>query len=253
MAKAQTLIFITAVSIPFLISGGWLLLRGGSQPSEEVIKGTADTDYISERPSDNVIIGKVDTILHNVPFSPQAPSANWDNVIFQQGCEEASILMAMLWVEGKKFISPKDAEKAIIAMSSFEQKNYGEFRDTSSADTVRWAKDYFDYENIEAKNDINTEDIKAELVNGNLVIVAVNGQKLGNPFYTPPGPIQHMLVIRGYDASKKEFITNDPGTKRGEAFRYKEEILGGALQDYATGYKEPTVEARRVMIVVHGG
>jgi hypothetical protein len=159
--------------------------------------------------------------------------------------------MSMLWVENKRFISATDAKKAIYAISNFAQKNYGEFRDTSAADTAMIMRDYFDYENIEVKNDITAEDIKRELVNGNLVIVPVNGQKVGNPFYTPPGPVQHMLVIRGYDAEKKEFITNDPGTRHGEGFGYGEGVLESALQDYMTGYKEPIHEARKVMIVVH--
>lgn len=245
-------------------TGGWFLLRASPaspspQASLQITAGdepiSTDSDISENQPSDSaqgeLSSDKISTLL-NVPFTSQAPLADWDNIIFQQGCEEASMLMAMFWVGGKKLIFPAEAEKAILSMSSFEQKNYGEFKDTSGADTVRWAKDYFDYENIEVKNDIDTHDIKAELVNGNLVIVPVNGQKLGNPFYTPPGPLQHMIVVVGYDADKKEFITNDPGTRRGEAFRYKGEVLEGALQDYATGYKEPITEVRKVMIVIGG-
>ena len=162
------------------------------------------------------------------------------------------MLMAMFWVEGRQ-ITKSGAEKAILAIAKYEQKNYGEFRDTSIEDTAMIMRDYFDYKNIEVKNNINTEDIKEELVNGNLVIVAVNGQKIGNPFYTFPGPLQHMLVVTGYDAEKKDFITNDPGTKRGEAFRYREDILEAALQDYVTGYKEPIIEVKKSMIVVSRG
>ena len=203
-------------------------------------------------PEPSPVVDREQTIFNNVSFTSQAPFADWDNVIFQQGCEEASMLMAMFWVEGRQ-ITKSGAEKAILAIAKYEQKNYGEFRDTSIEDTAMIMRDYFDYKNIEVKNNINTEDIKEELVNGNLVIVAVNGQKIGNPFYTFPGPLQHMLVVTGYDAEKKDFITNDPGTKRGEAFRYREDILEAALQDYVTGYKEPIIEVKKSMIVVSRG
>jgi len=34
-----------------------------------------------------------------------------------------------------------------------------------------------------------------------------------------------MIVIRGFDPATKEFITNDPGTKRGEFYRYDIDLL----------------------------
>ena len=216
-------------------------------PKEEII--ISEPPVVVDR---TPVVSSEKVIFHKVPFTSQAPSGDWDNVIFQQGCEEASMLMAMFWVEGRQ-ITKSGAEKAILAIAKYEQKNYGEFRDTSIEDTAMIMRDYFDYKNIEVKNNINTEDIKEELVNGNLVIVAVNGQKIGNPFYTFPGPLQHMLVVTGYDAEKKDFITNDPGTKRGEAFRYREDILEAALQDYVTGYKEPIIEVKKSMIVVSRG
>lgn len=254
------------ILIGLLAAEGWFIFRGFREYEKEVsyympmpsagtfYKSPKEEVVISEPPvaSDKPQVADLDqTVVHNVPFTSQAPSANWDNVVFQQGCEEASMLMAMLWVEQRGFINAKDAEKAILAISKFEQKNYGEFRDTSIEDTAKIMKDYFDYQNIEVKNNITARDIKSELANGNVVIVPVNGQKLGNPFYTPPGPLQHMLVVRGYDAARKEFITNDPGTSRGELFRYKEDVLHNALQDYVTGYKETIREIHKSMIVVY--
>ena len=256
--------------IPIVIVEGWFIFRGlesyetetsryismpnagkfHKSPAEKIVTNSTTMDVGGLTPSTADTKSEEVSILMNVPFASQAPSGNWDNVIFQQGCEEASMLMAMLWVQQKGFISPKEAEKAISAISNFAQKNYGEFRDTSIEDTATIMKDYFEYQNIEVKNDITAKDIKSELAKGNVVIAAINGQKIGNPFYTPPGPLQHMLIVKGYDAQKKEFITNDPGTRRGEGFRYKEDILEAALQDYATGYKEPIREIRKSMIVI---
>jgi hypothetical protein len=190
------------------------------------------------------------SVLFDVPFTSQAPFGNWDNQVFQQACEEASMLMAMLWVEGKEFISKEDANKAILEISDFEEKNYGYFEDTSAEDTAIIMKDYFSYNNIEVLYDIGSQDIKRELANGSIVITPMNGQKVGNPFYTPPGPLRHMILVVGYDRETKEFITNDPGTRHGEGFRYKEDIFEAALQDYITGHKEPIDEIRSAIIVV---
>ena len=111
-------------------------------------------------------------------------------------------------------------------------------------------KGYYKYNNAEARSGISIEDIKKELFDGNLVIVPVNGQKIKNPFYTPPGPLEHMLVVIGYDGATKEFITNDPGTRRGEKYRYSEDILGAALMDYPTGIHQIITEVKTAMIVV---
>ena len=184
-----------------------------------------------------------------VPFTAQAPFANWNKQVFQDGCEEASILMAMRWVDGRS-LSKAAANRAIIAISKFEWRNYGEFRDLSAADTAQAMRDYFNYQNVMLVQNIRAMDIKRELSKGNLVIVPVNGQKLNNPFYTPPGPPKHMIVVRGYDVAKREFITNDPGTRRGEGLRYAEAVLEAALQDYPTGHHEPITTIKKVMIVV---
>lgn len=192
-------------------------------------------------------------VLSNVPFVAQAPLGNWKDERQENGCEEAAALMAMAWVNGKKVI-PQEAEKEIIAISDYELETYGEFHDTSAKYTVeRIFGGYFNYKNVEVKYGIGAKDIKQELKRGNLVIVPVNGQKVGNPFYNPPGPLRHNILIIGYDAVKKEFITNDSGTKRGASFRYGESVLEGALQDYPTGFHEPIEETVKSMIVVKKG
>ena len=204
---------------------------------------------IAEEKEDLTETPLVQSILLEVPFTSQAPFGNWDNDIFQAACEEASILMAMRWVRGEA-LSKEEAEKEIRAISEFELKTYGDFHDRSALDTAQLIKDYFNYENIEALENIKPDDIKKELLKGNLVIAPINGQKLNNPFYTRPGPVEHMLVIIGYDSQTKEFITNDPGTKHGQKYRYPETILEAALRDYKTGYHEPIEEIKKAMIVV---
>ncbi|MBI4160630.1 MAG: C39 family peptidase [Candidatus Yanofskybacteria bacterium] len=186
----------------------------------------------------------------SVPFTSQAPYGDWKDERQQDGCEEASSLMAIRWVRGQS-LTRDDALREILAISEYEQLKYGGFHDTSAEDTAeRIFREYFKYDGVEVRHDITTVDIRNELDKGNLIVVPVNGQKLGNPFFTQPGPYRHMIVIRGWDANKKEFITNDPGTKHGENYRYQEYAIQNAFMDYATGHEVPVVEGKTAMIIV---
>lgn len=193
----------------------------------------------------------IDKIIFDVPFTSQAPLGKWIDPRQEHGCEEASALMAMAWVRGISKLSPQESEKEIIAISEYELLKYGTYLDTSAEDTVSWIfNDYFKNENVKIKYNISIEDIKKELFGGNLVITPVNGRRLKNQFYTPPGPIEHMIVVIGYDGESKEFITNDPGTRRGSLFRYKEDILSSALMNYSTSTSDYLQKNKTAMIVV---
>jgi hypothetical protein len=193
---------------------------------------------------------EIKNVIISVPFTPQAPSGEWGNPIFQDGCEEAASLMAVYWARGEG-LDFKKAKEEIIAASDYEKEKYGEYRDASAEDTVsRIIKGYFNYDKVLVRKNIKLSDIIYEIMKGNLVILPMDGRALKNPYYTPPGPERHMIVVRGYDKDKKEFITNDPGTKRGEGYRYKEDVLFAAIRDYLTGHKEPILKVEKTMIVV---
>jgi hypothetical protein len=158
--------------------------------------------------------------------------------------------MAVRWAKGQG-LTLTEAEREIIAISDWELANYGQFHDSSAKDTVdRIFKEYFGFTNVRLVYDITVEDIKRELYKGNLVIVPTNGKKLNNPYFTDGGPDNHMFPVIGYDPNTKEFIANDNGTKRGEKYRYHENVLQSALRDYPTGYHEPNPNTRTAMIVV---
>jgi len=110
--------------------------------------------------------------------------------------------------------------------------------------------DYFNYQKVEIKNIETKDDIIRELEQGNIVLTPMDGRLLKNPFFTPPGPERHMILIRGYDYQTKEFITNDPGTRRGENYRYSENTLIKAIRAYSTGYHNKIEKIEKKMIVV---
>jgi len=158
--------------------------------------------------------------------------------------------MAVYWALGKD-LTKEQAKQEILAASLYQEENFSEYRDTSAQDTAqRIIKGYFGYENFELKKDIGADNIIQELAAGNLVIVPTNGQALSNPNFNPPGPERHMLVVIGYDYQTQEFITNDPGTRKGQSYRYAKDILFDAIRDYPTGYHEEIEEINKVMIVV---
>lgn len=186
-----------------------------------------------------------------VPFTPQAPYGQWSDPRQQQGCEEASALMAIRWVQ-RRPITREEALRTMHAIAAFEKKIYGSYHDTSALDTIaRIFHGYFKYPNVALRQNITAEDIIAALAKDLLVIVPVNGRILKNPFYKAPGPRDHMLAVIGYDPATDEFITNDPGTRRGQGFRYRSARLMSSIGDYpTTGENGQHVQRAKVMIVV---
>lgn len=189
-------------------------------------------------------------ILQNVPFTVQAPLGEWSDPRQKDGCEEASALMAVKWARGEN-LAGNEARGEIIGASDFILEKYGEYRDTSLSDTLDWIiKDYFKYQNAALKKGVLLADLIDELSKGNVIIAPMDGQALMNPYYRNPGPVHHMIVISGYDAAKKVFITNDPGTEMGRLYEYGENILFGAIRDYPTGFHKPALTTEKNIVVV---
>jgi len=189
-------------------------------------------------------------VIEGVPFFAQAPFGEWDDPKQQDACEEAAVLIAWHWVEGDKEVDKLQAKQEILEMIEWEIRTQGNYIDTSATSTTQMMRDYFGYNRVETKEIKEIREIKYELLEGNLVIVPVNGQVIGNKYYTPPGPERHMIVIIGYDDSSGEFITNDAGTRWGEGYRYDCEKLFSAIRNYLTGDHALITEDKKMMIVV---
>jgi hypothetical protein len=192
-----------------------------------------------------------DTVKQNVPFTSQAPSAQWGDPVFQNGCEEASMIMADAWISGRPLPAKPQVEDEIRKLSDLAWKKFGaETYDTSAEDTAVIFREYFHEGDISVRHDVSLDDLRDTILSGKLAIVPVDGRKLGNPNFTAPGPEYHMLVVVGYDPSGKEFVTNDPGTRKGAGYRYPEATLFGAIRDYPTGHHEKVEKVDKAMIVI---
>ena len=76
-----------------------------------------------------------------VPFTSQAPLRQWHLSTFQDGCEEASLLMARHWLTGKPFASPQAVSREIEEITAFEYTSIGHHVDLSTDDAAALFKD----------------------------------------------------------------------------------------------------------------
>ncbi len=194
-----------------------------------ILINQAELDFYPEQKGDTELNLPKSFIL-DIPFICQAPLGNW-NPPFGDACEEAAILTVHYYFQEKP-IDPKVAAKEIQDIIEFENKNYNFGKSISAEQTAQLIKDYFGYK-AEVSYDMSLKDIKKELMKGNPVIVPAAGKMLKNPYFKTPGPLYHMLVIKGYTES--EFIVSDPGTRRGTNFKYSYQILEKAIHDWNNG------------------
>ncbi|MBT5808408.1 hypothetical protein HOI18_04015 [Candidatus Uhrbacteria bacterium] len=184
-----------------------------------------------------------------VPFTSQAPHANWDYP-YKETCEEASVYMVHRYFEGEPegMIDAQKADDAILKIVAFEEGLFGYYEDTTVEQTGIFAEMMYGFSSAVAIEDPTVDDIKTQLAEGRPVIVPAAGRMLGNPYFTAPGPIYHMLVVRGY-TEDDQFIVNDPGTKRGEAYLYDVDTLMSAIHDWNDG--EEITDGGRVVLVLN--
>lgn len=169
------------------------------------------------------------TIL-DVPFSPQAPQNQWRTQPFADACEETSVIMAEAFYTNTP-LTPKSVRARILNLAAYEQKYFGFQRDTNSTYTARMANERAKMTAIVVENP-TIEEIKAQIDASRPVIYLAYSPALKNPHYNGSGNPYHVLLIIGYDDETQEFITNDPGTRFGKAYRYPIDRLMAANHDF---------------------
>lgn len=179
-----------------------------------------------------------------VPFTSQAPHANWD-MPYQEACEEASLLMVAAYYSGESGVIPADeADRRILDVVAFEESR-GLPPDITAAETARVIEERYPALQAEVLPLEGAEQIKQFIAAGIPVIVPADGKALPNPNFRNGGPRYHMLVVRGYTPT--HFITNDPGTRLGENFLYTYRGLLDAVHDWNGG---DVSNGDRVILVV---
>lgn len=153
-----------------------------------------------------------------IPFTPQAPTGNWDT-LHNEACEEAAAIMANAYLTGDKDVvmPASSVESQITTLTNWEQQNFGYYLDTTAAETAKMIEGVYGLK-TQIINNYSEDQIKQPLNDHEVVIIPEDGQLLGNPNYKTPGPIYHMLVIRGY--TPDAIITNDSGTRNGRNYSY---------------------------------
>jgi len=188
--------------------------------------GEEEADASKEQEISEVQLQKPKATLLDIPFASQAPLGDW-NQPYQDACEEASIVM-IKYYKNRLSLSKESMKLEITQAVDWQVKNWGGHRDLDAKDTLKFAEDYFGLQGT-IINQPTAETIKEQLVLGNPVILPTAGRKLKNPNFRGLGPIYHMLVVRGYDDKISKFITNDPGTRKGERYLYDYDLLIAAI------------------------
>ncbi|MCX6765795.1 MAG: C39 family peptidase [Candidatus Moranbacteria bacterium] len=252
---------VVLVVLAALFAGRYFLLRSSKAPKtyleefKDIVKSPgADVSQPEEKavtaePAGSIKEEKTlpEKIFIKVPFTSQAPFAVWD-IRHEEACEEASLLMLAYYFQGEK-LNKEIAEKEVQELIKFQIEKYGDYKDSNVGEIVKLAEDFYGIKNLRVIYDFSKGEIKKELAKGNPIIVPAAGRLLGNPYYTQPGPLYHNLVLVGYSGDK--IITNDPGTRKGEGYRYPIDVLYNAIHDFP-GDKNKINEGRKAMIVIDG-
>ncbi len=180
-----------------------------------------------------------------VPFTSQSPYQNWE-LPYSEFCEEASTLIAASYINRMTINDPAYANKKLLEVKSFEEARFGYYQDTNAEETAIILREFFKIDKVSIVYDPKIEDIKKALAGGRVVIIPAAGRLLHNPYFQQPGPLYHMLVIKGYTKTGN-FITNDPGTRHGADYIYAPDIIMNAIHDWNGG---DVTNGRKVMIVV---
>lgn len=179
-----------------------------------------------------------------IPFYSQAPFGNWDKV-HEEMCEESSVLNGGLYLLGEK-PSNDVFEEDLMDFKKLEEKELGDYKSNTIAEVKKVADVYFSGK-IKTKivDNPTIEDIETEVAAGHPVVVPLAGRDIGNPNFTPPGPVYHMLIVKGYDA--QNFITNDVGTRKGNSYTYLKEVIMKNMHDWNA--KDIHLGSKRVLVL----
>lgn len=181
-----------------------------------------------------------------VPFISQAPGGIWTEP-WQNACEEASIAMInAFYSDSASALTAEEEREEILKIFDTKEKRFGPSSDESMKTIATIISDSELNWDAYVVDDPTIDQMKAELANQRPIIAPIYARALDNPYYVGEGPDYHVVVIVGYDDVTGEFITHDPGTARGEDFRYPYQEFYDAINDFLTT-KDYTAGPTRVL------
>lgn len=205
-----------------------------------------DMPKFTHQPKEQISTSTLVNLNLPVPFTAQAPTANWD-ALHEEACEEASAIMVAEYFKNNKEVNlkPELVEKQISALIEWENKNYGYNLDITSEETAKMIKEVYGLKTKLIKN-FTADNLKSELAQNHLIMLSEYGRGLNNPNFKIPGPIHHMLVVRGY--VDNGFLTNDPGTRKGLNYFYTFNTLYEASADW--NHQAKTVDQTQKIAII---
>ncbi len=245
--RQKTFLFFVALTVYTLFTG--LLLRDRYIDLTNLPSSDVTPHIAAPKPKEEVVLPPVikDLPLEaniQVPFMVQAPFANWD-ALHEETCEEASLLMVKYFRSKQAFGLPAAQDDELKSLVAWETKAGYEV-DVTVLDLAKIARDYFSMTSGRVIKDPTVENLKAEIAAGRPIIVPAAGRLLENPYFSGGGPPYHMIVLKGYD--EKGFIAHDPGTRRGENFRYSFANIMDALHDWTGSTTTITAGQKAVLV-----
>ncbi len=226
MAKRALLIFLISAGLfaSLLVYDSWhtAQLQGPEAPVAQDLSEITEEPDLDETPPPQSLSIKL-------PFYSQAPFGNWDYP-WQETCEEASIaLVANIYLE--KNWSREEFNEELLRLVDWEMEAFGAYEHTTVDQTVQMIEENYGLQTVVHENP-TFQDLERSIASGHLIVAPFAGKMLGNPNFTNEGPPYHMLVIKGYDSTKRQVVTHDVGTRNGEDYVYSWEVISAALHDW---------------------
>lgn len=212
----------------------WLVERGKPPvPSEQPAPTPSATLAVRPTTTPHPSPSPTPTAINlAVPFYSQAPRGDW-SLPWQEACEEASVILVdAFWAHQE--LSVAQMEDRILRLVDWQKQQFGYYEHTTAAETARMIREVMGYRRVEVVEDADIDDIRDHVLAGRPVIVPLAGRLLGNKFYTQPGPVYHMLVVKGI-AENGDIITNDVGTRHGRNLTYAPDVFLHAMHDVPDG------------------
>ena len=179
----------------------------------------------------------------NLDFHSQSPFWTWWE-IFEQTCEEASVLLAMNHFHGRE-MNATEFRNELLELVKWEERTFGKYEHTNVDETARILEEYYRHKNYKIVESPSIESIKSSLSEWALVLAPFYGKWM-NPYYSNGWPEYHFMLLKWYTGN--DFISHDVGTKRGKDYRYSEEEIMNRMHDY---HSEDIQKWAKKMIVVY--